>query len=407
MEATEPLSSILHPPNSTTLSHPRRRRTSLSGKLFNLFTTKPKSPPQPPPRPIISLPQPLPGRIPVPPKRAYRELSNDENAPPSPSPRPRARLRLHSDTSVASVNVVERSPSPERKIHSPPKGDRARPLKSALKKSASENTPVPFSPTYPTRTPIHLLYPPYYRQDSTVPFPPPPPSKPQRSSKVTKRVPGGAWMPFSSSRNHAARAASEDSRPRSLPTNTPRKTVTFALEQQPKRSSSQDGHARDNPAYNHPGATSHWDEIAAELDTPATPVDPSSHLKRKAEDYPDRSGGTVTFRPGSPTITRSRTPVFTPQSPYRGSKSIDASTARCVSSVPKPAQSDSPPGRTFIGGIVDEWIEEYAREKLRSPPPNTRALARRKDSLGSVLRRITADIVPNERHSTIWDAGER
>ncbi|TBU22084.1 hypothetical protein BD311DRAFT_167234 [Dichomitus squalens] len=426
MEATEPLPSILHPSNPPSLPHPRRRRTSLSGKLLNLFTTKPKSPPQPPPRPIISLPQPLPSRIPVPPKRAFREHSNDENAPLSPSSRPRVRLRLHSDTSVASVNNIQRSPSPERKIHTPPKGDRARPLKSALKKSASENTPAPFSPTHPTRTPPYSVHPPY-EQESSASFPPATPSKPP-NFKVTKRIPGGTWMPFSLSRNHATRAASEAGSPRSTPNSPPRKTVTFALEQ-PECSSSRGGLPHNSSVYDVSGVSSHWDEIAAELDTPATSVDASSHLKRKAEDYPDPNGGAPTFRPGSPTLTRSRKPVFTPQPSHTGTTSrglsrssgqqphqgsdvnhepvdIDMLMSQHVPPVPTLSAFNLPP-RTFVGNAVDEWIEEYARERLRSPPPNTRAMAKRRDGPAGVIRRITADIVPNERHSTVWDANGR
>lgn len=62
-----------------------------------------------------------------------------------------------------------------------------------------------------------------------------------------------------------------------------------------------------------------------------------------------------------------------------------------------------------MGGIIDEALQECARDKIRTPPRNVKALAKAKVMEGApgVLRRITADIVPTERHSVVWDAGER
>ncbi len=148
MEFPEPLvlSALQHthpiPDTNSALPHTtsRRRRTSLSGKLLDLLTPEPKSPPKPPPRPVIARPQPLESRIPVRQKRESRQAANDENDPVSPSlsPRPRSRLRLASSTSVDTVH--DHDHDSREKLHSPPRPERAvRLYKGVLMKSASEN----------------------------------------------------------------------------------------------------------------------------------------------------------------------------------------------------------------------------------------------------------------------------
>ncbi|KAI1786277.1 hypothetical protein LXA43DRAFT_1085553 [Ganoderma leucocontextum] len=404
MDVPRPFPSSLSSSQPPSLSHPRHRRAAFSGRLLNLFT-KVKSVPEQP-RPVISHPQPLQSRIPSRPKRVYRELSNDENEPPSSSPRPHFRARLHSNSSIASNDTILRSPSPGRKLHTPPRGNSGRPLKSALKKFPSENAPPPAS--------LHS------RGLSSSSLPPDTLLKSPRS-KVTTRIPGGHWMPFSSSsRNHATRAASEVSDPRPLSNGARhKKTVSFALDEPEPRSSTSK-----LPRVSSSGELSHWDEIAQELDAPATSRAPSM-LKRKAEDYPDSRRSLVSPRLGSPTMTRMS--VFKPESsppvsfrrplssrrvpndeshPVDEPNDADKLMARHLPHTLAPSEFARRPARTFIGGIVDEAMQECAREKILSPPRNVKASARSMDGPSGVLRRITADIVPNERHSVVWDASE-
>ncbi|PIL34748.1 hypothetical protein GSI_02535 [Ganoderma sinense ZZ0214-1] len=411
MEIARPLPSSLssssQPPPP--LSHQRHRRPAFSGKLLGLFTTKGKPTPGQS-RPVISQPQPLQGRIPARPKRAIAEVSNGENEPPVPSPRPRFRIQPSSDSNVASDHAVLRSSSPERKLHTPPRGDRVRPLplKSALKKSALENASHPPSPDSGVLSSSSI---------------PPETSLKSRRSKVTARVSGGTWMSFtSSSRNHATGASSDarDPRPSSDGTRQ-KKTVSFALEEveaeaEPRSSTSKLVPLRASA----PDELSHWDEIAQELDSPA-PSRPSSVLKRKAEDYPEprRTRTALPSRPGSPTVMRKavfkpvassppvsyRRPLYSRPVPNHGdTKDL---VARRLPQRTTSSKADRAPGLTFMGGIVDTALQECARDKIRSPPHNVKATARSMEGSPGVLRRITADIVPNERHSVVWDANER
>ncbi|KAH9885596.1 hypothetical protein C8Q73DRAFT_669451 [Cubamyces lactineus] len=133
----------------------RRRRTSVSSKLLGIFT----KPPQPPPkRPVISLPQPLePRRITstclgsssayastqaqthsqaAKRKRGSREdsLDADENDEPvGDEDQSRATSRLRLDSTVSSHKAW-----PTRRLDASSLANPSRPLKSALKKSASE-----------------------------------------------------------------------------------------------------------------------------------------------------------------------------------------------------------------------------------------------------------------------------
>ncbi len=230
-------------------------------------------------------------------------------------------------------------------------------------------------------------------------------------------------MPFSSSsRNHATRAPREARDPHPPPTAArQRKTVSFALED-PEHSSSTSKLTRPSSS---PGELSHWDEIAQELDAPVASR-PSSMLKRKAEDYPEPRRSSVLPRPSSPTVTRKA--VFKPESsppvsfrrhlhsmriPTDGSRRVDELNhtdtlmARHLPLTVAPPKVDGPPALTFMGGILDEALQECAREKIRTPPRNVNAMARHKNGPAGVLRRITADIVPNERHSVVWDASPR
>ncbi len=60
------------------------------------------------------------------------------------------------------------------------------------------------------------------------------------------------------------------------------------------------------------------------------------------------------------------------------------------------------PTRTRMGEIVDEALKDFARERSAVFRPVVTKLGP-----PGVLQRISADIVPHERYSTVWDADER
>ncbi|KAI0353270.1 hypothetical protein OH77DRAFT_1522730 [Trametes cingulata] len=138
----------------------RRRRTSLSNKLFWLFASKHKTLP-PPQRPTISLPQPLDRRAsssktptpaqaegPAKRKRDRREasLDTDENAHDTHSRRATPRPRLDSSTFSRTDAPPPPPPSPIR-----PSPTRA-PLKSALKHANASQAGVGVSPLHARTT---------------------------------------------------------------------------------------------------------------------------------------------------------------------------------------------------------------------------------------------------------------
>ncbi|KAI0686510.1 hypothetical protein C8T65DRAFT_771575 [Cerioporus squamosus] len=400
----------------------RRRRTSLSGKLLNFIAPKPKAPPEPlpRPRPLISHPQPLHPRVPVRPKRDFRELEGaaDENDPHHVQPhlRPRSRPRLLSNQSDASTHAV-RDLDLNSNLHVPPHRN-TRPLKSALKKSASENDaspPSPLSPTTGTTT----------RPGRFVSALTASSSKP-KDLPLARRIRTKSWVPFSS-RNHPAEETRDARRASSPMAKTKeKKTVSFGrdsprpLPDVPgplKRTPSMvDLSHADSDAAADGASADHWEEIAMDLDGGGSPSG-----KRGFECEGDPRYGTMTPRPGSPILTRTQS-VFTPlvpsQAPLPGrltpqneSKSTSKGTHRDVAlrpflaPIPLPTPSSAfeiPPSRTIAGEIIDEVMKDYAREKNRTSPP----IPVTKRGPVGVLQRINIDIVPNERHSTVWDANE-
>ncbi|KAI0747391.1 hypothetical protein C8Q74DRAFT_1374429 [Fomes fomentarius] len=317
--------------------------------------------PKPPLRLVISRPQPLESRIPVRQKHESREVANDENNPVSPSqfPRPRSRLRLTSSTSVDTVRDHDHD-SPE-KLHSPPRLERAvRPLKGVLKKSASENQ---------SHTPL----------DSTTPSHPRASSEPEQHNhsraasvlatstvtsklkikepKFSKRLRTSSWMPFPNRGDQHSRAALEVAAA-SSPATLKAKPQVQTQKHVASTSSDQD----------------HWSDIAMELDGPShsSGVTVSAPRKRKAEDIADPRYGPhspPSSPPGSPVMSRKKLPPI--------------------------------PTRTRMGEIVDEALKDFARERSVVFRPVITKLGP-----PAVLQRISADIVPHERHSTIWDADE-
>ena len=407
--------------------HPsRRRRVSLSGKLLNFISPKPKSPPELPPRPLISHPQPLQSRVPARPKRDFRQLgaTTDENVPPRPLSRP----RLLSNQSTASIHTVREQdsvlPSKNSKLHVPPRRD-VRPLKSALKKSASENDapPSPISPTTDVTTrPGHVVPAPTTSSS---------PSK-HKEPTLAKRIRTKSWVPRFPSRNHQSEAIPEQRRASPSPSRDkarPRKTVTFERDSTDSPSDMELhrtpsildlSNADCDPAADESFVEDVWVEVAMDLDTDGSPQG-----KRKFECEGDPRYGTMTPRPGSPILTRDHlafTPIVPSQMPpldrqLQNNESkittgaMSKGTHREVAlrpflaPVPLPTPSSAfqiPPGRTIAGTVVDEVLKDYAQEKNRvfRPIPVT------KRGPAGVLQRINIDIVPHERHSTVWDANE-
>ncbi|RPD54146.1 hypothetical protein L226DRAFT_516611 [Lentinus tigrinus ALCF2SS1-7] len=390
---------------------PRRRRTSLSGKLLNFIAPKPKPLPEPPLRPLISYPQPLHPRVPARSKRDFRELAapTDENDPP----RPHSRPRLLSNQSVGSNHTArDLAPVPVLKksnLHVPPRHD-ARPLKSALKKSSSENDAPPssFSPTTDTTT----------RPGRGVSTQTTSASK-AKDPTLVKRIRTKSWVPKFSTRNHPPEAVPDTRRASSPMVNTkPRKTVTFGRELKRTPSMLDVSNADSDPAADESFVLDdHWEEISMELD-----ADGSLPGKRKFECEGDPRYGSP--RPSSPILTRSHavfTPVVPSQAPLSdrlppNNESRDTSKAASkgthldvalrpfLAPVPLPTVSafEVPPGRTIAGEIMDEVLKDYAQEKNRvfKPIPVT------KRGPSGVLQRINIDIVPNERHTTVWDVND-
>ncbi|RDX42550.1 hypothetical protein OH76DRAFT_1411035 [Lentinus brumalis] len=392
MDSPEPL-----PPSRSDLPT-RGRRTSLSGKLLNFIAPKPKSSSKPPPRPrlLISHPQPLQPRVPARPKRDFREVEagTDENAPHHIQSHPRSRPRLLSNRSDASIRAV-RDLDPNSNLHVPPPRD-TRPLKSALKKSASENDAGPSSvfPTTGTTT-----RPGRFVSALTT-------SKPKDPTLV-KRIRTKTWVPFSS-RNHPPTETSEGRRASSSMTKTKEKTVSFGVEEpRPplRRTPSMiDLSGADSDDGRDGSSSDHWEVIGMDLDGD------------------DPGYGTTTCRSGSPIPTHKQ-PVFTPLIPSQKSlteslpsnpesKPMNKGTHRDVTLRPflapvtlptPPSAFELPPSRTIAGEIMDEVMKDYAQEKNRTSKP----IPVTKLGPAGVLQRINIDIVPNERHSTVWDANER
>ncbi|KAI0737843.1 hypothetical protein C8Q80DRAFT_1114758 [Daedaleopsis nitida] len=388
MESSEPLPHARSA--SDPLPHTRRRRASFSGKLLDFFSPKPKPLPEPPLRPVISRPQPLPSRIPVRPKRDYCEVATDENDPSPSSPRPRSRPRLASDASTETVRGYATSP---KLPPSPGRGRSPRPLKSALKKSTADNSPQPDDTTR-DRAPA----------ESAV-------TSKSKESRFVRRLRPSSWMPLPH-RNHHGPSPPSDVPSASTSTSPPKKHVAFAMEKSrappvlTRTASMRRLGEADADSADH----DHWTDIASELDT--HPSSPSS--KRKAADERDPRYGALA-RPGSPIMSRNHSDVERRLPSGSGSKASGRKNKSAGAgfrevrlphnALPSLSAFELPPTPLppiHMGGVTDELLREFAREKTASFHP-----AVTKRGPAGVLQRISIDIVPNERHSTVWDANEQ
>ncbi|KAI8969694.1 hypothetical protein BD414DRAFT_532056 [Trametes punicea] len=453
--------------------HTRRRRVSISGKLLGLFVSKPKATSSTPPRPVISHPQPLERRA-VPArdtrmnasayaqagvthrKRDCREASLDENENERASctrgddsdRRAASRPRLDSDLSD------RRTMTPMCHVHPVPLavGSSARPLKSALKKSASESDGPACSSGAPAvlkgplssrfshgRAKGTLKGTTQHNRDSSSPsFALASPAKGGKENNDGRKAVGFALF-RSLSPKPAIDATAAERRPRT----TLKKTVTFADEL------TQDGMVTLKRSWTSDDVSS----LAATSNvnsTPATPLPSIAVAGWRDPESPRRKSDSILRVPAKPTRAHRALPlpppltashanalpgparaVFEKQKEAEG-RAHDELRVRLARQVPpnpeaalkrapfrlspvSPSQGTDASTRRSNAGqgkgvatkeLLDEGLREIARDKEEGKRGSDGSKPVAMPTKHDVLRRFKAHIIPDERHSTIWDGNE-
>ncbi|KAI0638711.1 hypothetical protein C8Q77DRAFT_1045673 [Trametes polyzona] len=446
--------------------HARRRRTSVSGKLFSLFSSKSSSKPpaQPcPSRPVISHPQPLERRIPPRPrsvaallspqpirkKRDYREASLDENhgvVTENTSDVPtRATSRPRLDSNAARTTLQPQVT---------PADARSQPvLKSALKKPASQPSQTKgarFEVSHTTRAKEALQATTVHNRAAPAFVPLSEPLVNHGDAQRQNSALSPSTLPHTStSANHTRATASSHKRDSST-----KKTVTFADD-------TSDGpmvglkRTRTMRDINADQDDDHWTHLVADIDAldtsdPLSPRQPSALHRvstaqqpsaspkgpRRPQISPRRKSDPTVFTapataargrkaapakseaeeheefrtllarqaPPTPVVTLKRDPFRLPPAATKGRGDAGQSSRSAMDK--ENVQSE----RVGASGFLEKVLKEIARDKEereqeRAVPTHgvPRPTLPTSGRPMSVLRRFKVDIVPIERHTTIWD----
>ncbi|OSD05565.1 hypothetical protein PYCCODRAFT_1361559 [Trametes coccinea BRFM310] len=453
------MASALQHSESLDSQYARRRRVSVSGKLLSLFGSKPKES-APPTRPTISRPMPLERRVPTshsgfdalsahPPrrKRDYREASLDSDDAPDNSDahgedrRATSRPRLDSDVSADGA-IPTRPVRPLTHAH---------PLKSALKKTASESDPSRSSPAVPVGK--GLLFPrvshsakvtlrPARQHNRAHSEPSPSLNMPSRGRVDKKDAQKTVRLNPSSSESSNTTTAGQNSRP------THKKTVTFADEEPPhtmvalRRSKTSDDVENVwmdqitpvDVIYSTPVASSPTHPAGSPHARPANPrrkSDPTARISAKSARAfkPLPAPPLVDTRRMSAIQNAAKAVIETnKEADARAQDEFRMKLARQAPPTPASRLKNDPfklpvswqgsvqlkQTASAVQGngaraqdLLDEVLQAIARdreerERGRTVPKSIFTPVTQSD----VLRRFSVDMVPDERHTTIWDGKE-
>ena len=336
-------------------------------------------------------------------KRGFQEVLGDEN---DPIPPPRARPRL---ASAASGSV--KAPLHAKSTHTK-RGQASRPLKSALKRSASESETQVISETKPsnsvtplTRATTHPSVANHSR-NSTL----------STKQTILSRIKLASWMPvvspdlgraaLSLDISEASSTSPKGPPPPTTTTSRPKRTVRFDDAGSPplKRR-----HTTPDPLGGQdvltPNASKCNRDDDAEDDAglmtpvPGTPIAPRKPVASRSPDsLPNRH------------VSRKERSKVCSEKGKRKKNGLESDFGSVVteSAPPLPSMTTPftlPPPRTIVDYVGEERLKEYAREKNNAM--EAAGLTKIMPGSRGVLRRITVDIVPHQRHCTVWDANEQ